>query len=268
MMIRSLCLACLIAVPVCAQSVSDILTLTRQGRLAEARQMLTSMESSGAESHLFLHGLLCTDGDSAAAYYDKLIKTDKNNPYSDLALFRLGQLSYAKGLYHQSLQLFNSLIRIYPSSTFHPRTFYQIGMCHSALNQPDSALHVFQKIRNEYPHSDVAALAGDVIAGIQHAHSEDGDKQPVSFRFSVQVGAFTRHSNALLRKSFFENKGYEVALRTKTVNNQLFYLVWVGSYASQEEARSAGESLKRRFDIQYTLVSEELQPFPNPDSFK
>lgn len=266
-MIRSLCLACLIAAPVWAQSVSDVLTLTRQGRLNEARQMLKSLESSGSESHLFLHGLLCTDADSAAAYYEKLLQTDRKNPYSDLALFRLGQLSYARGLYHQSLQLFTGLIQSFPASTLHPRAFFQIGMCHSALSQPDSALYYFQKIRNDYPNSDIAALADAGLSDIENSHSGEKDEPTVSFRFSVQVGAFTRHSNALLRKSFFENKGYEVALRTKTVDNQLFYLVWVGSYASREEARSAGESLKRRFDIQYTLVSEEIQPLPRSDSF-
>ena len=247
----------LLTLPLAAQSVSEIVTLTRQGRLQEARDVLRSLEESEGKKHLFLHGLLTTDGDSAAAFYDNLLNTDPDNPYSDLALFRLAQLTYARGLYHQSMDQFRVLIYRYPSSTLHARAIYQMGMCHSALNQPDSAMAYFQKVREDYPHSDMVSLAGDDMSRIRRQNSRDSEEPEPSMRHCVQVGAFTRQSNALLRKSFFENKGYEVSLRTKTVENRLFYLVWIGSYSSREDARKAGEQLKRKFDIQYTLVSEE-----------
>jgi cell division protein FtsN len=72
----------------------------------------------------------------------------------------------------------------------------------------------------------------------------------------VQVGAFASQNNAVLRKSFFERAGYPVKLRTKRKGNDLLYLVWIGTYATLEEAKKTGEALKSKYGLSYHIVTE------------
>ncbi|MBN1893216.1 SPOR domain-containing protein, partial [bacterium] len=79
---------------------------------------------------------------------------------------------------------------------------------------------------------------------------------PAVQKYAVQVGAFTIQSNALLNKAFFEGEGFPVQLSTKKKNGTVFYLVWIGFFDSEQKARTVSETLKRKYDVQPTLVWE------------
>jgi tetratricopeptide (TPR) repeat protein len=244
---------------VLSQTPSEIADLIRRGRIAEARQELGSLSSRSeeTESILFLHGLLSADADSAAEFYETLLETYPDGRYGDIVLYRLAQMKYAQGLYRNALNQFSRLASEYPRSSLLQRTQYWMALCFHALGEKSSAAEMFRKAIDDHPQSELTRIARRDFEqlDLDSPDEEQADPEPQN-RYTVQIGAFANQSNALLRKSYFERQGYSVQLSTKMREGRTLYLVWVGSYASREEAKQMGERLKKRFGVQYTLVMQ------------
>jgi len=245
-----------------AQTFSDIPTLLRKGQIRQAKDILQRLEENGEEPEtiLFLHGLLSTDADSAVVYYENYLQTYPYSKYSDDTLFRLAQLKYAQGLYKTAQNRFRLLLKEYPRSSLHQKCHYWIALCFTAMNQPDSATAQLQKTTNDFTYTDLTEIARRELEALENPEPIQAEEIPLPLpqatRYAVQVGAFSHQSNALLRKSFFEREGYHVDLRTKIREGKILYLIWVGSLKTREEAREFGERLRRRYGVQYTIVSE------------
>lgn len=249
----------LFGMTVYGQTVSEIGREIREGRITQARQMLERIEDDlEPESVLFLHGLVSTDADSAITYYEKLLTTYPNSTYSDDAMFRLAQLKYAQGLYHTARRTFHQVLKDYPRSSLHQRCQYWIGICHQAMGEADSAESYLNKTIDDYPTTDITELARMDVQTLRDESEPDSPEIPSvpGQRWAVQVGAFSHQPNALLRKAFFEQEGYQVDLRTKRKDGVMLYLVWVGSFTTRELAKDFGERLKRKYGVRYTPVSE------------
>ena len=247
-----------------SQTTSQIVKLIREGHIREARNMLSQMKGTVKQPDklLFLNGLLSISGDTASAYYEKLLKLYPESQYSDDAYFRLAQLKYAQGLYKTAQKMFAHLLIKYPKSPLSQECHYWIGLCHQASGKTDSAVVQFQKVIEDFPPTELSRIARrdlDLLSSSllrkQNTEKKKSIPKPKT-RYAVQVGAFTYQTNALFRKSFFEREGYQVELRTKVTNGKALYLVWVGSFSTMEEAKKLGEKLRKRYGIQYTLVSE------------
>ena len=248
--------------PLHAQNAARVASLIREGRTREARTILRQMSvgREKTEGLLFLQGLLTTDGDSAAALYQSILETYPDGTYIDDALFRLGQLKYAQGFYKTAQGLFRRLVYEHAQSPLLQQSTYWIGLCYRAMGQTDSASVCFRQAIDNFGESTFSdAVRQELHAPNQDVVEETPDRsQQVSdTRFAIQVFAFTSQNRAMTRKAFFESKGYQVVLRTKTVNNQLYYLVWLGWFDTKETARQFGEQVKIRYGLtSYQVVSE------------
>jgi len=255
-----ICLCVVVPGSSTSQSVNDIIVKIRNGRVREAKSLLIQLEKSNPDRDyiLFLHGLVSVNGDTAAQYYQNLLSKFPESGYCDDAHFRIGQYRYVRGLYQQAREEFSHILNRYKDSPLGLHAHYWIGLCYQATNQPDSAQAQFQKVKEISSSDDLIHLANQALEGtaVQKPVLVNSSKDEKRIRYAVQVGAFSRQTNALLRKSFFENKGYQVDLRTKTKDNTLLYLVWVGSFPSAEEARQFGMNLKKKFGVKYTIASE------------
>ena len=241
------------------QSVSEIVNLILAGECQQAKQALAEMEKNKTRSEdtlLFLHGLLSTEGDSAVFFYKQILDTYPNSQYCDDVLFRLAQMRYAAGLYNSALARFREVVDKYPKSPLIQHSRYWIGLCQTALGNPDPVI--------DLSHTESTSQSSDGIPDLIESPNETSTIRPEtkkesvssSPQFSVQIGAFSRQNSALLRKSFFEKKGYIVNLRTKIRDGQTLYLVWVGSFSNEKEARSLQEELKTKLNVSGYLVSE------------
>lgn len=243
-----------------SQNYSEIITLIQNGQTHKARQLLLQIDENQKEtdSFLFLKGCLSTDGDSAVACYEKLLQTYPNSQYSDDALFKLAQLKYAQGLYLTSRKQFSQLLKEYPRSGLHQQCNYWIGLCYQATGKTDSAQIQFQNALRDFPPTNLSSIIRQDLDALEKQQSAEKEiaSQTHTITYAVQVGAFAHQNNALLRKSFFENDGYQVNLRTKLIEGTTYYLVWIGSFNNDTEARAFGEQLKTKYGVNYTLVSE------------
>lgn len=247
-----------------AQSLDSVVELIRQGENASARQEVNKLERTDTPKDVvfFLKGLVATSGDSSVFYYEQLIEQYPNSRYNDDARFRMAQMNYAKGLYHTAKSQLAHIIRLRPNSPILANCYYWTGLCFQALEVADSSAIYLQAVVNRFPESDAALLAQGILTN-QGSHSSSAQTMvppppPASSQtmYAVQVGAFLHQNNALLRKSFFEKKGYPVALRTKVQDNKTLYLIWVGNCKTRSEAKQLGDNLNKQFGISYSLVSE------------
>lgn len=259
-------LALLICLTVClriyAQTPPDFIELIETGKTTEAKSRLVQMEKDkkSPEQVLFLKGLLTSDGDSAVHIYERFLMLYPNSRFGGEAMYRIAQYKYARGLYQSALIPLRQLVKKYPESPILEKSLYGIALCHINLNQPDSAAAYFERIASLATNSDVSRSAETRLAllrgGVRPA-LETKDTTAVSApRYSVQVGAFSSQTNAVLRKSFFERAGYPVELRTKRKDDKILYLIWIGAYATMEEARKAGEQLKTKYGLSCHLVTD------------
>jgi tetratricopeptide (TPR) repeat protein len=233
----------------------------QEGRFADARTLIRRMTDEGekSEQHLFLRALLSVNADSASVLYERLIDTYPQGVYCDDALFRLAQLKYAQGLYRTSLSSFSHVIEDYPESSLQSKCYYYIGLCYQAMGILDTASIYFQMTGENSKTPDIADLAENELRRLQREALEQSNSNQLnaSPKYSVQVGAFSNQTNALLNKAFYEKEGYHVHLRTKMKNDLQMYLVWLESFETWEEARKFGEILLRKYDIEkYIIVSD------------
>lgn len=246
-------------VPALSQDLTDIAGLIRESRLSEARSLLRSVsDDTDPEAVLFLTAMLAASGDSATALYQNLFDEHPDGRFGDDALLRLGQARYAQGLYRSAINTCRQLVKAYPSSPLKQTCFYWIGLSFQAVQEPDSATAYLRLAADTYPDSDLSTLAAGDLRRINDRSTSAGtvETQTPSVRYAVQIGAFADQTNALLRKSYFEQKGYEVNLRTKIRSGNTLYLVWVGSFDNREDAYRSGEQIKRKYGVSYTLVTE------------
>ena len=77
----------------------------------------------------------------------------------------------------------------------------------------------------------------------------------IRVRFSLQVGAFTVHANAVAEKSRFEGLGYEAEMLSKVRDTKSLFIVMIGNYATYDEAKSAAADVKRKVGVSPMVVS-------------
>jgi tetratricopeptide (TPR) repeat protein len=266
-----------------AQSVPDIILMIQQGRLTEAQNALEQLESSTRQkdSVLFLKGLIAKDADEAAKYYQNLIQSYPSSQYTQKAVFRLAQMKYAQGLYRTALLLFLKVRDNDHQSAILQESQYWAGLCYMAMKQSDSAVVQLRRVISEYPVREISRVAAQDLKslGAPLSDSEEATNQPSdqpappseelpevlsepavtsekpSISYTVQVGAYSNPSNADARKQFFEAEGFTVQLSSKTRNGQTLYLVWVGSFSTENEAREFIKSLREKYGTSSTLIT-------------
>lgn len=242
-----------------SQNVTEVVDLIRKGEIEKARQIVSNFqgEEKSKASTLFLSGLLSTDGDSSAEYYTRLIKKYPNNRYCDDALFRLAQLRYARALYKSALAGFKTILKDYPESPLRHDDIYWIGLCYQAMDQPDSSQKYFEKIKFTSQKTELPELA-QPNQGESGTYSPDTQSAPekTAVQYHLQTGAYTHQTNALMRKSFFEREGYHVEMQTKKIEDKMLYLIWVGTFSNKVDAEIMGDQLKKRYGVEYRIVSE------------
>lgn len=209
---------------------------------------------------LYLQALLTTDGAEAVRLYQKLVDTYPASEWADDALYKVYKFYYAIGLYRTAELKLDQLRTRYPNSRYvtGSRTEAE-GSSPEPVQNTDT---VSTSVSRERTDSIAGARSprGDVPPVVEHEsrlaiEPPRAATEPVAAEsFTLQVGAFSTAANANRQKAFLDFHNYPADVAKKMRDGKSLYVVYVGRFATQEQARRTGEELKRSFNIEYIIV--------------
>jgi cell division septation protein DedD len=244
-------LLCVVSTTCIAQSTEpDIRKYVAQvnnGNVDDVRRELPSLLTKYPNNPgvMYLQGLVSREGSEAIRTYQSIVDNFPTSEWADDALYRVYQFYYALGLYRTAEIKMKQLVEKYPDSPFAK------GGTEAAAAQKAAPV--------EEPKLDVPAPAET------HPQTPPPAAQPstepaaadttMAARFVLQVGAFGVQNNAETLKDRFEAAGYPVEMISKVKDTRALFLVWVGNYATYEEARTAGQDVKRKMGLDAIVIS-------------
>ena len=276
-----------------AQDVDQYVKQVKRGNYDQARAALPQLkqEHPNAPGVLYLQGLLATDGERAHRYFKEVADSPGWNSYKDDAIIKVAEYLYARGLYNGAGTYLRKIPVHHPGSPHLHRALTLLLNSFIEAGKIDSARVWQDIIAREFPHlkvedrlasadepkrmvtvSDTASApkpvdlsrenpyvdtkAGTSGAGESVRELEEG-AQERSRPYSIQVGAFSTLDNAMQQKKRFESLGYSLQIRQRKRGDVELYLVWLGKYATREQAAKIGREIESRLDTPYFIVKSD-----------
>ncbi|GBD86821.1 outer membrane protein assembly factor BamD [bacterium BMS3Abin03] len=197
------------------------------GKVDEVREALPDLKDDYLKSPsvMFLEGVLTENGQEAVVIYQNIIDNYPNSKYADAALYRIYSYYYALGLYESANGKLNQLIEQYPNSPY-----IKIAKQNRLPSNPE--------IKSEVP-------------GVDSSKTETGisGKDVNDFKYTIQVGAFSKKENAVFLQSKFEKAGIYSEIREKLVAGTTFHVVYVGKFVSVEDAENFLQTIEDKFKL-------------------
>lgn len=178
---------------------------------------------------------------AARDLYLRVVARHANSAYADSALFEAASVDYAFGLYQQATTKLKQLLSLYPSTPLLAETNYWLGVCYMILGDNSTASVHFHEVRSRGAGSIWSLLAAKELEGIG---AETNGTTAAEGGYAVQVGSFTDPSRAEKLLGGYQSQGRQGETRQVTVAGKLYYRVWLGPFATEQEASAYAEDLK------------------------
>ncbi len=224
-----------------APDIDHYIGMVNSGQTDEVRSELPSLMSKYPNDPgvLYLQALVTTEGSEAVRIYQSIVDNYPQSVWADHALYRVYQFYYALGLYRTAELKMNQLKKEYPQSKY-----LREG------EEPDT--------RN-LPEEPVASAPALPISRPPAANATPSPKTTSSslrVQYVLQVGAYTAQANAERQKRFFESLGYPVEIISRAKDNRPLYLVWLGTFASYDEAKAESAKIREKHNIGSIVISK------------
>jgi cell division septation protein DedD len=220
--------------------ITKYITAINNGNADDVRRELPTLVTKYPNNPgvLYLQGLVAREGSEAIRTYQSVVDNFPKSEWADDALFRVYQFYYALGLYRTAEIKMKQLVERYPDSP------YAKPGAAGRPQQGDTA-----------PETPAPTEGAKVVPPSTAAPVQAPGDTVLLVRFVLQVGAFGLQSNAQALKERFETAGYTVEMISKMKDTRALFLVLVGNYATYEEARTAGQDVKRKMGVDAIVVS-------------
>lgn len=265
--------------------IRDLITRLDRGETEAVRQALPEAVTK-YQNHpgiLYLQARVATDGIEAAKLYQSVLDNYPASEWADDALFNLYQYYYAMGLYKTAELRMQQLRKEYPGSEHlagkgsnPPNTGTPTGSPSAPVDSPpvtpapgvktvpSTQDRVTTKppptpvVTDNHADADTAArgAAGTTSPEAESPASVDPAERPSAAPtpYTLQTGAFSTSENAQKQKTWFEELGYTAEITNRVRSGKSLFLVWVGSYASADDARKALREIQSRYNITPIVV--------------
>lgn len=211
------------------------LKLLESGNESEALSTLQTLKRRfpADPSVLFLDAVMTKNAPTAASKLSALIEKHPKSKYADAAVYRLYSYYYAIGLYNTARTQFQFLKENYPNSPYLRINEFEIPL------EDES----FAETKKETPKTETKKPETKT------------EELNIKYNFTVQAGAFINYENALNLKSEFQNAGYFSEIREKSVGGTLMFVVVVGQFNSENEARSFSQRINKEFKLDSRIIN-------------
>ncbi len=207
-----------------------------RGETDKARILLISLEKDNPSSPTvkFLKALLSEDGTEAAKLYRDVAFSFEETDLKDDALFKLYQYHYSRGEFNESDKYARMIKETFPQSEF---------VNYLRRENPSSSLLA---IEQKFEQKNIRDTSRHNTQSRNIALTSQG-------KYSIQVGAFSTEANA--QKFALQFSGYSTKIREKEISGKILYVVLVGDFESENDARQEMQTLKNKFKVDGILVS-------------
>ncbi len=262
-----------------AQNIHLYLTMLEKGQIQEVEASLPELLSRypNRPGVYYLQALMTQDGDSSLTLFRKFLERFPDSEYAGPAAMKIGEYLFARGLYSQASLQFKKVLLSFPTNIPHQRAMDLMVNSYIAIGEEDSVVQVLKKLKQIYPTLDyeqygfpdlevqqrdakLVKLDQKQAARRIKSSRSTGQKKPVPTSrakpWVVQVGAFSKYSNAKRLKQRLLEKGYRVAIDEVHSNGRRLHVVRVLRYGSKQEAQEVGKELKARMSLDFRVINK------------
>ncbi|MBN2012921.1 SPOR domain-containing protein [candidate division KSB1 bacterium] len=263
---RKLCvITCVIVLLVGSVNAQDLeqklLRLIDQNNLEQIYNNLTLIKQKFPDQPIpyYVEAFIERDADYASQLYRDFVERFPQSNYAASARYKLAQYNYARSEFQQAIDELDKLLTVHPASPLADAGAYLKIQSLLALDRKLDAINEYQKFVQIHPNSDFTTILKKDFGGSGSNQSDSGFSAAISSSanaFTIQVGAFSSEENARSLKDKITSRGYPAEISTKIVGQNLYYVVWVGNFESDEQAEAFGEIIKREFQILIRIVQK------------
>ena len=218
--------------------------MIEEGRADQVKQEMPALiaKHQNDPGILYLQGRLARNGIEAAKLYQSILDNYPKSEWADDALYRLHLYYYSLGLSRTAELKMQQLRKDYPNSPYIKERF--VPDTSQGEGHPPVVI------------SPPAPVSRDTSAPKPPRTVEPTPGiQPSMASYAIQAGAFSSGENAAKLKSFFEELGYPVEVQNKVRAGRSLYLVWIGNFATAEEARRFAGEIKAKHKVESIVVT-------------
>lgn len=214
--------------------VSIYLKQIEKGQIVEANKVREKLLQSKPNdpSVIFLDAVLTVDGNEAFKKYEKIYSQFPKSKYADAALYRAYCYKYSIGLYIAASKLYEQLKIKYPNSPYLKNT-YATAILSTQDDMPKQNLSL--------------TIEKDSLKEI--TPEKDNPQPKEEFKFTIQLGAFLKKSNAENLAKKIKESGYETYFGNKRVAGADLIIVYYGKFKRREEAVAALSRIEKDLNI-------------------
>lgn len=226
--------------------------------VAQEVEMLAADDPDSARV-LFMLAILETDAQKAVELYNKVKVAFPKSEFASDAIFQIGQYYLSRGLYVSARGFFLEIVEEYPDSKWEEDAVYFAAVCLCAARKDQPCEDELRNFVSKYRSSSLARLAREDLRSLGAQTSASIIAQTEAARdgrYTLQVGAFGEANRALNLRSYFEKLGFSVQIRERIEQGKKLFVVQVGSFRTQNQARVFGENLKRDHGKPYRIVAK------------
>ena len=199
---------------------------------------------------LYLQGVLTTDGTEAVRIYQSIVDNFPKSERAEDALYKVYQFYYAIGLYRTAEIKLNQLKTDYPHSKHVASALRSDAKSlPEEKENPDLQQPTQGNVVQNPPAASQAEKPTLPESEPSHPAVEEGGP------YTLQVGAFSQQVNAEKQKLFFEDLGYTVEVINKVRDSRSLFVVLVGDYGTQDDAKTKGEEFRKKYNINSMTVT-------------
>ncbi len=193
--------------------------------------------------------------DSAAVHFRRLIERHPNSSLNAWAEMGLIDALYMKQDYPSAKTRCQSFLQNRSTNELIPVVLFRLFEVHEALGERSEAVEILNRLVRTYPDTYQGKQAQRQLTEWGGSEEKPSPESPPGGGdYTIQVGAFSKRSNAMNLQSQLGSWGYEVEMIKRAGRHRTLYLIWVGRYQTRQDALRVAEKLERDRGLPYQVI--------------
>ncbi len=262
-------LSCAVRAQDSAPDVRTYINEVTAGNVDEAKKELPSLQEKYPDDPgvMYLEALLTTDASSAVRIYQNIVDNHAKCEWADASLYKVYQFYYSLGLYKTADLKMAQLQKDYPDSKYLkgqpgivqtvPPPADRDTFAAAPVSTPASSPMGTTAPANSTENTERASVQPKPPTNVPASTpaKEPALRTPGAGSYTLQLGAFGNQTNADRLRRAVEALGYRVEVVPRPHGDKMMYHVWIGTYATEGEARAAAAELRTKHAMDAILVS-------------